>query len=61
MSSPRRRFAEFFSGIGLVRMGLEQAGWNCVFANDHDPKKRSYKITNYIFFDQIMLIHHNVA
>lgn len=33
------RFAEFFAGIGLVRMGLEQAGWSCAFANDIDPQK----------------------
>lgn len=34
------RFAEFFAGIGLVRMGLEAAGWSCAFANDIDPVKR---------------------
>ncbi|MGB7414882.1 MAG: DNA (cytosine-5-)-methyltransferase [Thermosynechococcaceae cyanobacterium] len=30
--------AEYFAGIGLVRLGLEQAGWNIVYANDwaHD-------------------------
>jgi DNA (cytosine-5)-methyltransferase 1 len=32
-------FAEFFAGIGLMRMGLEQGGWNTVFANDIDEKK----------------------
>ena len=32
-------FAEFFAGIGLVRLGLERAGWSCVFANDIDGKK----------------------
>ncbi len=32
-------FAEFFAGIGLVRVGLEKAGWSCGFANDIDPKK----------------------
>jgi DNA (cytosine-5)-methyltransferase 1 len=26
--------AEYFAGIGLVRMGLEQVGWKVVFAND---------------------------
>jgi DNA (cytosine-5)-methyltransferase 1 len=26
--------AEYFVGIGLVRLGLEQAGWKVVFAND---------------------------
>ncbi len=33
------RFAEFFAGIGLVRLGLEKSGWECVYANDIDPKK----------------------
>lgn len=32
-------FAEFFAGIGLVRMGLERAGWRVAFANDIDPGK----------------------
>lgn len=35
----RMRFAEFFAGIGLVRMGLEKSGWECVFANDIDDAK----------------------
>lgn len=26
--------AEYFAGIGLVRLGLEQVGWSVVFAND---------------------------
>lgn len=33
--------AEFFAGIGLMRIGLEQAGWHVVFANDYDPQKRA--------------------
>jgi DNA (cytosine-5)-methyltransferase 1 len=32
-------FAEFFAGIGLMRLGLERAGWRVAFANDIDPKK----------------------
>lgn len=32
-------FAEFFAGIGLVRLGLEESGWQCLFANDIDPAK----------------------
>lgn len=36
--------AEFFAGIGLMRMGLEQAGWNVVWANDIDEDKmRMYR------------------
>ena len=27
-------FAEFFAGIGLMRIGLEKEGWRAVFAND---------------------------
>ncbi|MGD0769403.1 MAG: DNA (cytosine-5-)-methyltransferase [Tepidisphaeraceae bacterium] len=46
-NSPRRkslrsqpfRAAEFFAGIGLVRLALEQHGWEVVFANDIDPDK----------------------
>lgn len=34
------RFAEFFAGIGLVRMGLEAQGWALAYANDLDPDKR---------------------
>jgi DNA (cytosine-5)-methyltransferase 1 len=32
--------AEYFAGIGLVRLGLEQAGWQVEFANDFDPQKQ---------------------
>lgn len=35
-----RAFAEFFAGIGLVRMGLERQGWRVAFANDIDEDKR---------------------
>lgn len=35
-----KTFAEFFSGIGLMRIGLEQAGWKIRFANDIDPLKQ---------------------
>lgn len=34
-----KTFAEFFAGIGLMRMGLEKAGWQIKFANDIDPMK----------------------
>lgn len=39
--------AEFFAGIGLVREGLEQAGWRVLFANDIDPKKQVIYEMNY--------------
>jgi DNA (cytosine-5)-methyltransferase 1 len=35
----KKTFAEFFAGIGLMRMGLERAGWISAFANDIDPDK----------------------
>ncbi len=31
--------AEYFAGIGLVRLGLEQAGWQVVYANDFNVSK----------------------
>ncbi|MGB0386260.1 MAG: DNA cytosine methyltransferase [Ardenticatenaceae bacterium] len=34
-----RTVAEFFAGIGLVRLGLEQAGWPVIWANDIDLRK----------------------
>jgi DNA (cytosine-5)-methyltransferase 1 len=33
--------AEYFAGIGLVRMGLEPLGWRVEFANDFAPKKHA--------------------
>lgn len=35
----KKTFAEFFAGIGLMRMGLERAGWKISFANDIDEDK----------------------
>jgi DNA (cytosine-5)-methyltransferase 1 len=39
MNSEKKTIAEFFAGIGLMRMGLEQAGWRVVWANDIDEDK----------------------
>jgi DNA (cytosine-5)-methyltransferase 1 len=36
---PQRAVAEFFAGIGLMRLGLERQGWRVAFANDIDPRK----------------------
>lgn len=42
--SCEKNFAEFFAGIGLMRMGLERAGWRIAFANDIDEdKQRMYQ------------------
>jgi len=35
----RYQAAEFFAGIGLVRLALENHGWQIAFANDIDPEK----------------------
>ena len=35
----KKTVAEFFAGIGLMRMGLERAGWQVVWANDIDDDK----------------------
>src|SRR5664280_2113069 len=37
----RPRAAEFFAGIGLVRVALESAGFSVVYANDIEPFKAS--------------------
>ncbi|HEX4264633.1 MAG TPA: DNA (cytosine-5-)-methyltransferase [Verrucomicrobiae bacterium] len=39
MISQAKTAAEFFAGIGLMRIGLENAGWNLAFANDIDRDK----------------------
>ncbi|MBI1927976.1 DNA (cytosine-5-)-methyltransferase [Candidatus Poribacteria bacterium] len=36
---PNLTVAEYFAGIGLVRMGLEPIGWRMVWANDISAKK----------------------
>ncbi len=45
MSEPlEKTFAEFFAGIGLMRIGLERGGWRIAFANDIDEDKwRMYR------------------
>lgn len=39
--APQKTFAEFFAGIGLVRLALERQGWRVAYANDIDPKKHA--------------------
>lgn len=38
-ATARLTVAEYFAGIGLVRMGLQPHGWKVIFANDFAPKK----------------------
>jgi DNA (cytosine-5)-methyltransferase 1 len=47
MSNAPLRVAEFFAGIGLVRLALEEEGFSVVFANDIEPVKRDLYITNF--------------
>lgn len=42
--------AEYFAGIGLMRAGLEKAGWTITLANDIDPVK--YKLYHNHFQDE---------
>jgi len=44
---PVLRAAEFFAGIGLVKLALEEHGWQVVFANDIDPDKRAMYRANF--------------
>ena len=44
---PERTFAEFFAGIGLVRLALERHGWRTKFANDIDPDKHEMYAANF--------------
>jgi DNA (cytosine-5)-methyltransferase 1 len=39
--------AEFFAGIGLVRLALERHGWRIAFANDIDPEKQEMYAANF--------------
>jgi len=41
------RAAEFFAGIGLVRLSLEWTGGEVVFANDIEPTKRALYAANF--------------
>lgn len=38
---PQMTCAEFFAGIGLMRLGLERQGWRVTFANDIDARKHA--------------------
>lgn len=43
----RPRVAEFFAGIGLVGLALEQEGFEVVYANDIDPAKQAIYAANF--------------
>ena len=50
-----KHFAEFFAGIGLMRMGLANACWNIVFANDIDEDKQRMYCDNFGDSDEFIL------
>lgn len=41
MEIGNRTVAEYFAGIGLMRLGLEQGGWTTAWANDIDADKEA--------------------
>ena len=43
----RKTFAEYFAGIGLMRVGLEKEGWRIMLANDIDPQKEQMYRANF--------------
>lgn len=51
-----RTVAEFFAGIGLMRRGLERAGWQTVFANDIDMEKEEMYRANFAEAEQHFLL-----
>jgi len=46
-ASADKTVAEFFAGIGLMRLGLENAGWRVAFANDIDEDKRQMYVDHF--------------
>lgn len=47
--------AEFFAGIGLVRLALERQGWHVKFANDIDGKKAEMYRHNWTKEDHLVV------
>ncbi|WP_461640281.1 DNA cytosine methyltransferase [Leucobacter sp. BZR 635] len=41
ISAAKPHVLEFFAGIGLARMGLEDAGFHVSWANDYEPSKKA--------------------
>jgi DNA (cytosine-5)-methyltransferase 1 len=53
--------AEFFAGVGLVRLGLEQAGFRVVWANDIEPAKQEMYTRHFGKGDQGKFVLGDVA
>ena len=41
MKTSEKTVLEFFAGIGLIRLGLNHAGWSTIWANDIDSAKEA--------------------
>jgi DNA (cytosine-5)-methyltransferase 1 len=54
LESSHKTFAEFFAGIGLVRLALEGEGWRARFANDIDPDKHATYAKNFPVGDFVL-------
>lgn len=57
----RFRVAEYFAGIGLVRLALERHGFEVVFANDIDPNKQQIYADNFAADDFCLGDVHEIA
>ncbi|HEX8996555.1 MAG TPA: DNA mismatch endonuclease Vsr [Ktedonobacterales bacterium] len=44
---PEKTCAEFFAGIGLMRLGLERQGWRVTFSNDIDERKQAMYLAHF--------------
>jgi len=53
---PDKTVAEFFAGIGLMRMGLERQGWAVRFANDIDEQKCSIYRSHFADADEHLFL-----
>ncbi|WP_084691703.1 DNA cytosine methyltransferase [Desulfobacter vibrioformis] len=42
-----KNFIEFFAGVGLVREGLNNNNWSCIWANDISPDKQESYVKNF--------------
>ena len=47
-------FAEFFAGVGLVRLALESEDWSCAFANDIESRKLKIYERNFAAEDYVL-------
>lgn len=61
MSRNRPKVAEFFAGIGLVRLALERQGFEVVYANDIDAQKLDMYRDNFGDKDFVLGDIHKVA